>query len=627
MDNKENKNNIAIKISVVVPVYNTEKYLKRCLNSLINQTFKDIEIICVDDGSTDNSMEILNEYAAKDSRIKIITQSNAGVSVARNNGIKIATGDYISFIDADDSVDLKFLDKLYNAATTNNSDIAVAPIIRKKKSTERFRVNYSGEKIYTSLQDKLDICKIPDCSYVWNKLYKAELVKQFKFKEGMYFEDVQWLPEVIKHANSVVTVDQTYYTYYKNPNSIVVRCPSYKKQDDCYNAKKYIVEFYEENNLKLSEKEKNISKRVKFFCGIPLYKIKEYNGIDTVYLFSFLPVAKMPSQKTFLVFNTACFGDVLVCNSLVQNIKLTYPNSKIVFVCNKPFYEVAKYQKNVDDVVVFDKRGEHKGFKGIWNFIKSFPYKKPYASFITYSNIKNYIIAHFLGIRHVIQGGYSFIKSELSSQEQHTNLLKKITQNGLKNLPIEYIATDDIPESLKDIINKNEKYVGFCPLTKNPPKDIPLETAIDVIKEFNNANKYNVILFGVGKEYENYAKCLTDAGCDFVNLVNKTSIYELAQVLKNCKTLISADTGTMHLGYALKTPTLAVFYEKNTLANWAPNPKLYNAITLASNQTPENIYKTALYLLGEEKKNKDNVVIPTLSKEEDSLSLSGSSYE
>lgn len=105
-----------VKISIIVSVFNTEKYLRECLNSLVNQTLKSVEIICVDDGSTDNSPEILEEFKAKDKRIKVIHQENFGPSVARNNALKIAQGDYIGFVDSDDWVDLDFFEKLYNAA-------------------------------------------------------------------------------------------------------------------------------------------------------------------------------------------------------------------------------------------------------------------------------------------------------------------------------------------------------------------------------------------------------------------------------------------------------------------------------------------------------------------------------
>ena len=122
-----------IKISVIVPVFNAEKYLKMCLNSLVSQTLKNIEIICIDDGSTDNSLAILDKFKSKDDRIKIIKQKNYGVSMARNNGISEAQGEYIGFVDADDWVDKDFFEKLYNATQKYNADIATAGYLGEER--------------------------------------------------------------------------------------------------------------------------------------------------------------------------------------------------------------------------------------------------------------------------------------------------------------------------------------------------------------------------------------------------------------------------------------------------------------------------------------------------------------
>ena len=115
-----------IKVSIIVPVYNVEKYLRQCLDSLINQTLQEIEIICVDDGSTDNSSNILSDYAQKDSRIIVHRQENQGLANARNAGLKLANGEYIGFLDSDDFVDIDFFEKLYQAASSDNADIARA---------------------------------------------------------------------------------------------------------------------------------------------------------------------------------------------------------------------------------------------------------------------------------------------------------------------------------------------------------------------------------------------------------------------------------------------------------------------------------------------------------------------
>ena len=143
------------KVSVIIPVYNVELFVKDCLASLIKQTLKEIEIIVVNDGSKDNSEKIVQEFCKHDSRIKLINQENAGQAAARNRGISNAKAEYISFIDSDDWIDENFLEKLYLSATNNNCDIAAATIIRKGEHFQKHRVYYTEEKIVESLEDKI----------------------------------------------------------------------------------------------------------------------------------------------------------------------------------------------------------------------------------------------------------------------------------------------------------------------------------------------------------------------------------------------------------------------------------------------------------------------------------------
>lgn len=281
-----------VKVSIIVPVYNVDKYLEKCLDSLINQTLKDIEIICVNDGSTDTSQKILEKYSKKDNRITIINQDNAGLSVARNSGIDIAKGEYIGFVDSDDWIDSDFYEKLYNSAKNNDADIVVASIIRYRKCAQKYRVKYTNEKVYTDLQDKISACSIPKICYVWNKLYKNEIIKDKLFTPNVYFEDVIWLPKVIKCANKIVTVADTNYYYRVNNNSIVKKT-SKKKQQDNYNAKKEMLEFFNENNLKLSKKERTLVKCSYSFFNIPLLKIKEIDNYLLYLLFDLIPIAKI----------------------------------------------------------------------------------------------------------------------------------------------------------------------------------------------------------------------------------------------------------------------------------------------------------------------------------------------
>ena len=179
-----------IKVSVIVPVYNVEKYLERCLDALVNQTLTDIEIICVNDGSTDNSLEILDRYSKKDERIFVLNQENKGVSIARNEALKLAKGEFIGFVDSDDWVDIDYYEKLYNAAKNNDCDIATASIIRKKEESQKYKIKYDKECIFENLQYKLNICDIPNCCYVCNKIFKKEIIKDKNFKESVYFEDI-----------------------------------------------------------------------------------------------------------------------------------------------------------------------------------------------------------------------------------------------------------------------------------------------------------------------------------------------------------------------------------------------------------------------------------------------------
>lgn len=177
------------KVSIIVPVYNVEKYLKKCLNSLINQTLIDIEIICVNDGSTDNSEKILQQFAKQDSRVKILSQQNKGQSVARNVAIENATGDYLGFVDSDDWVDLDYFEKLYNRAKEFECDIACAGFKRCGKFINSIRKSYKDVKIYTDINEKVIVDKLPKHNYLWNKIYKRDKWN-IKFPENKIFEDM-----------------------------------------------------------------------------------------------------------------------------------------------------------------------------------------------------------------------------------------------------------------------------------------------------------------------------------------------------------------------------------------------------------------------------------------------------
>lgn len=177
-------------ISVIIPVYGVEKYISQCLESVINQTYKNLEIIVVNDGTKDRSADIAKEYAAKDSRIKVYDFKNGGLSVARNRGLEIATGDYISYIDSDDWLDTKMYETLLEAAMKNDADMVKCGIIETNGITEE-RISFSDVKIINNEQHKAfkNYFKGILWTLAWNGLYKKELAKKVKFPDNVVHED------------------------------------------------------------------------------------------------------------------------------------------------------------------------------------------------------------------------------------------------------------------------------------------------------------------------------------------------------------------------------------------------------------------------------------------------------
>lgn len=284
-------------------------------------------------------------------------------------------------------------------------------------------------------------------------------------------------------------------------------------------------------------------------------------------------ISTKDKPKIFVILLMACFGDIILCNSLFQNIKRLFPNSKIIFVIDKPWYEAAKYQDEVDEVFIFDKRKQNRGIIGMLSFILNFPYKNIDYIFKIYDNDRMNILAQLMHPKHIIGKPYDGL---VTVQERHNNLLKKITDSEIFNYPIKYISKKCIPEKFKDLFLNNKKYIALCPCSSRIEKNMPIESIVQIINDLNNDN-YEVIIVGAGKEALSCTEKLINNNCNFINLVNMTTIYELAQVLKCCEALVSVDTGTMHFGCALSVPTVAIFYEIGSEYYWAPKKDLYKA--------------------------------------------------
>lgn len=245
-------------VSVIIPVYNVENYLERCLESVINQTFYDIEIIIVNDGSTDKSYEIMNKYKEIDKRIKIINQDNKGVCNARNKALKHVESNYVIFLDADDSIEKEMIEKLYSKIVSENSDMVFCNYYKKSKYKEEnnltLKVNSNEELIDIY---RKDLIRTQCNGYIWNKIYRVELLTQncILFDENMkYCEDLEFNIRFIKYAKKIGQIEEYLYTYHYRNGSAITKFGEERYKD----MKKvfYIL-------LNESKKNKKLSKIIK----------------------------------------------------------------------------------------------------------------------------------------------------------------------------------------------------------------------------------------------------------------------------------------------------------------------------------------------------------------------------
>ena len=243
------------KVSVIVPVYNVEQYMDKCLNSLINQTLSDIEIILVDDGSTDNSGKKCDDYALNDKRIKVIHQKNQGLSAARQSGISICKGEYIAHIDSDDFVNEDYLKILYNFGKEKNIDIVIAQIKFFNENNISDAGVFPGGQIYTELNQKLSILrneKDKCWTSVVNKIFSKNLINTMENHKNppnlSVGEDCLWMIKAAFFANKIGTVNGSTYFYRYNPTSLthIVNDKMLKDKDT---TTKEIIKFMNDKNF------------------------------------------------------------------------------------------------------------------------------------------------------------------------------------------------------------------------------------------------------------------------------------------------------------------------------------------------------------------------------------------
>lgn len=248
------------KISVIVPVYNVEKYLPKCLDSLIGQTYGDIEIICVNDGSTDGSLEILREYEKKDNRIIVISKKNGGLSSARNTGLRKCDTKYVMFCDSDDYFASRMCEKMLQTIEKDHSDLAVctqnviyeAHEDMRESDRNYYRLNYLGKKyIYDELILNTDVS-------VLNKIFRMDIIKKNKisFPEGLNNEDFYFYNAYMSVANSISFVNQRFYNYVRRIGSIMSEnFEAEKKSMDHLLVAERLFDFYKKTGFLKKHKD------------------------------------------------------------------------------------------------------------------------------------------------------------------------------------------------------------------------------------------------------------------------------------------------------------------------------------------------------------------------------------
>lgn len=300
-------------ISIIIPVYNVEKYIHRCINSILNQTFKDFELILVNDGSTDNCGEICDFYGSIDDRVKVIHKNNRGVSDARNRGIDIAKGNYISFVDSDDFIELDMYESMYKKIEEDNADICICGIREIKED---------GNIIQQYIPSNINLKEIITRAYPCNKLFNKELFKDNRFKVGRYYEDLELIPKLYLDTNNITYIKEIKYNYVKRDGSITskvddkildwllsyVDLKKYMIEKDIFNkyknefndscikfGKTYIYHLYHYNIVSLIKKSKSIKQQLKYIDAV---EDRQYNIfiIKRIYI-SFIRLLSLIKRK------------------------------------------------------------------------------------------------------------------------------------------------------------------------------------------------------------------------------------------------------------------------------------------------------------------------------------------
>lgn len=328
-----------VKISIIVPVYNTEKYLERCLNSILNQNFNEIEIIIINDCSPDNSLKIIKKYMSMDQRIVLINkEKNEGLSAARNSGIEIARGEYVLHIDSDDWIEQSYFKDMYEYAIENKADIVISDYYKDFDNGEVIYIQDQKEykdKEITKKEAIENIFLSKGYPAVWNKLIKRELYvkNEIKHPNGISLgEDLAVTPKLMHYAKKIVKINKAYCHYIHNLSSITKK-QNKNKIYEIDEVLKLNETFFMDKKIKLSINELKINHLTLWLFQIK-YDLKEERYIqildEYISLYKNIDINKITSKKV----------------KILKKI-FTYSNKKIIFVFLWNFNNILNRLKNI----------------------------------------------------------------------------------------------------------------------------------------------------------------------------------------------------------------------------------------------------------------------------------------
>ncbi|MCD2502361.1 glycosyltransferase [Clostridium sp. NSJ-145] len=311
------------KISVIVPVYNVEKYLEKCIISILGQTFKDFELILVNDGSTDSSGEICNKYKKIDERIKVIYQKNSGLSAARNAGLEMAKGDYIGFVDSDDYINNNMYETMFKLAQENNADIVQCKFKKfyndfleenEENNTNRiFNISNSEEALYKLLSiGDMNV----QCVVAWNKLYKSNLFNDIRFPIAKIHEDEFTTYKLFDKSKKIVFCESEMYYYRQVDGSIM---------NSKFNKRRlHYLEALEEQLCYFENRNKEIYKEIliKYELNLKIYYFRVKSNIENN-----KEILKEIRKKYYVVFKKLCENNkFMLKRKLINILFLVSPN-------------------------------------------------------------------------------------------------------------------------------------------------------------------------------------------------------------------------------------------------------------------------------------------------------------